>query len=698
MAQATVMHMSEVPLLEEHVETGLQELMDSYRTNYVPGGELKDSLNDRFTLYPSRELPEFHHAYAKAYEAHDNFNASRTIYGLVCDNTMPVRSLAISELTGFAHPNVVSILGSGTVNCSHLGESRHVIFVERPRGSRLSEVTKAGMRMHEHKVLDLVIQPILKVITELRSSNISHGHIHPGNIYMSDSLQLGEYVSQPCGLQAHYLYEPLERLLADPLGRGEATEKSDVYALGILAYELIYGLNKIKTLPKDAFLLRVVDQGAYSIFSNGREFSDMYQDFFRGVLNENPSERWGVEQLAQWISGKRFNMIAPTALKEAVRPIEFMGESFFSRRTLAYSFQTHWRQALKDIRSLKLDRWCEMSLNRNDIAEKLERNIRLAGHGSTDAQLNDVLTRVVSILDPVGPLRSLHVSLRPDAIGTVLADVIKHNGPELAQITSYIETDISNFWVEQSDINKSPEMSIAIWRIQRSRPYLKTKAMGFGLERLLYDLNPSLSCQSPILKQYHITTSSDALKTLDAIAHTLGPDTSFADRHIAAFVASKIDMTKEIRFNDLSNIRELVNNQELIVMKLLAKAQQKNTKLKLVGLCTWAAMRSEKMIDTIHNRIIRKRLKLQLKKLALTGDLYEVMTAVINADVTHHDQEGFVKAIALHQFNHERINRLKNEDILEYKAKRAGGKMAMIISYIALIVTSYVSITNNYNI
>ena len=222
--------------------------------------------------------------------------------------------------------------------------------------------------------------------------------------------------------------------------------------------------------------------------------------------------------------------------------------------------------------------------------------------------------------------------------------------------------------------------------------------MGFGLERVLYDLNPSLACQSPLIKPYHVTTTADLLKTLDAIAATLGADTSFADRHIAAFVASKIDMAKEIRFHDLANVRALADNPELIIMKLLSKAQQKHPKLKLVGLCTWAAMRTEKMIDSIHNRIIRKRLKLQLKKLALTGDLYEVMRAVINADVTHHDNDGFVKAIALHQFNHKRIDRLQNEEILDYKARRAGGKMAMIVSYIALFITSYITISNHYGI
>jgi hypothetical protein len=109
-------------------------------------------------------------------------------------------------------------------------------------------------------------------------------------------------------------------------------------------------------------------------------------------------------------------------------------------------------------------------------------------------------------------------------------------------------------------------------------------------------------------------------------------------------------------------------------------------------------MRVEKLIDEIHNRIIRKRLKLQLKKLALTGNLYEVLTGIINTDVSFRDQDGFAKAIALHQINQDRMDRLKNEDILDYKAKRAGGKMAMIISYTALVITSYITLTNMFGI
>jgi hypothetical protein len=698
MAQATTINAEEISLIEEQVDTGLQQLLDSYRSNYIPGGEKKDDLQGRFTLYPSRSLPEFDHAFAKAYEAHDNFNDQRVVYCLVCDNNMPTRLHAIHELTGFSHPNLVTLLGAGTVNCSHLGEARYVIFIERPRGTSLNEMVKARAHLHEHKVLDHVLNPTVKVLTALREKKVNYGQIRPGNLFLNDTPQLGECVSSPCGMQSHYIYEPLERLLADPLGRGEATEKTDIYALGVLAFELMYGLDKIKAMTKEAFIEQLVNQGSYHIFANNREFSDMFRDFFRGIFNENPAERWGIDQLTQWIGGKRFNMIAPTATKEATRPLDFNGKSFFSRRTLAHAFQTHWREALKDVKALKLDRWCDMILHRADLGERLDRSMRYAGNGSNDAQLDDMLTRVVSILDPTGPLRSRIISLRPDAIGIVLADVMQHQGVELLQLISFIENDFANFWSEQIESNKTADISVAIWRLQRTKPYLKSKAIGFGIERALYELNPSLCCQSPLLKPYHVSTSLEVLKTLDALAPSLGPDTSLVDRHIAAFVASKIDMSKEIRFHDLANIPALATNQELAMIRLLAKAQQKNPKLQLVGLCTWAAMRVEKMIDTIHNRIIRKRLKLQLKKFAQTGSLLDVMFAIINTEVTDRDHDGFVKAIALHQFNYERIERLKNEAVLDYKAKRAGGKMAMMISYAALIITSYITINNHYGI
>lgn len=694
MATATA---AEPIMIEEQVDSGLQTLLDNYQPSYSPGGDKPDELISRFTIYPTRALPEFDHSYAKAFEAYDAFNPNREVYAMVCDNNMPLRLQAMNDMAVITQPNLATLLGHGSVNCSHLRESRCVLFFERPHGARLSEATEKQTRMHELQVIDFVLQPAVKALQAMREKKVSHGHIHPGNFFAGETPMLGECYTAPCGTLGHYIYEPLERLIADPLGRGDANEKSDVYSLAILAYELMYGLDRLKTLPKETYIEAMMRTGSYQLFASSRDFSDNFQDFFRGILNENPLERWGLDQLAQWLAGKRFNMIAPIQSKDATRPMLFMNQEFFSRRLLANAFHAHWRQGVKDIRNLKLDRWCEVSFHRPELTEKMDRVLRFAGPTATEPQLSEMLTRVIILLDPTGPIRNQSFSLRPDGLGPLLADVINHNGSELPQLLSIIENDICNFWSEQFEANKTPEMSNVLWRLQRARANLKNKAMGFGLERVLYDLNPSLCCQSPLLKQYHVTTALDALKALDAIAANLAPDTSFADRHLAAFIASKADVNKEIRIHELDDVAALAGNPELVVMKLLAKAQQKTPKLQLVGLCAWAGMRIEKMIDQIHNRLIRKRLKLQLKKLANTGNLYEILTAITNADVSTRDHDGFVKAIAVHQYNHERIERLKNGEILAYKAKRAGGKMAMMISYFALLITSYITFSRLFN-
>ncbi|MFM9889459.1 MAG: protein kinase domain-containing protein [Rickettsiales bacterium] len=683
-----------VPMIEEQVETGLGALLQSYQSSYIPGGDKKDDLNGRFSLQPSKPLMQFDHAYGKAYEASDDFNHTRHTYAIVCDNKLPYRHQAITELTGYVNPHLVPLLGTGTVNCSHLGEARQVMFFELPTGTRLSDAIKNNGRMHEHKVIDNVMNPLAKALLGMGERKISHGNICPASVFIGDTTLLGECASMPCGTLASYLYEPIERLMCDPLGHGEANDKTDMYALGILAYELMYGLDKIRAIPREELIRRVLQQGAYSVFANNREFSDAFQDFFRGVLNDNPAERWGLEQLAQWASGKRFNMIAPQAPKDATRPFTFGGEEYFSRRLLANAYHRNWREASKEIRGSRIDRWFETGLHRIELAERMERALRIAGADASDRQVSDMMTRAICILDPNGPLRSMSLSLRPDAIGIVLADLMRSEAPELQQVINFIETDVGVYWSEQSDANKSQDMSAAIWRLQKVRSQLKNHSFGFGLERVLYELNPSLPCQSPLMKDYHVTNAIDALKTLDALAHSFAPETSFADRHLASFVAAKIDRSKPIKLHDLSAIPSLMANHELVVMRLLAEAQHKQKKLQLVGLCAWAAMRIEKMIDEIHNRVIRKRLKLQLKKLAGTGNISEVMSVIVNRDIVERDLSGFTQAIALHEINFKRIEMMNKQEILAFKANRMGGRMAVGISYTAFMITFFVTLTN----
>lgn len=680
---------TDVPMIEEHVETGLDALLSGYKTSYIPGGmQTPDVLDEHFEIYTDRPLPEFSHPYAGAFEANDSANPARQLYAMVCNPELPYRAHELPEV-GSSNTSIMLPLASGTVRCSHLNESRLVLFFERPNGTRLSQILAQQPRMHESRVLALILEPLCNALLLLRERKIHHGNIRPDAIFVGESFLLGECFSAPAGTLADPLYEPIERLMADPLGHGPANEKTDVYAIGMLAFEAMFGLEKIRALPRAEFIERVLRVGTYNVFSNGYNFPDSFEDFFRGIFNDNPLERWGLDQLAQFISGKRFNMIAPSPPKDASRPFVLGQEQIFGRRLLAHLLHRNWREVTRDIRILKIDRWCETSLHRPELGERIERALRNAGPGASERQVGDMMARVFTVLDPTGPLRTKSVSVCPDGIPLLVAAMAQDKGPERSQLLGMIEADLANYWAEQLDTNRTPEMSKLVWRLKRVRPYLESKALGFGLERLIYELNPSMCCQSPLVKEYHITRMDELLSTLDVLSKSLAPDTSLVDRHIAAFIAAKLDINKEIRLLDITSIPALAQNQELIMMQLLARAQQKFPKLKLVGLATWCGMRVEKMIDEIHNRVIRKRQKLLLKRLASSGYIREVMSSIVNRDVVLRDTDGFAHALALYDINIRRIEYLQNPLILEYKSRKTGGKLAVTISYLALAVMSY---------
>ena len=684
-------------LLEDRVETGLRDLLESYQPGYSLGGAQRDELNSRFSINARNPIPSFNTSCAQAYEASDVNNPGRALYALVMKRSYNYRTQALEALMGAQHPHLLTVLAHGTVFLTALNEAFNVVILDKPNGTRLSEFVTKQRINQEHVIRESVLSPICRALLALREKQIVHGNLNMNGVFISDVLQVGECVSTPPGFDQHYLYEPLERMMSDTAGKGLGNDKIDVYSVGVLSYELLYGLDHLKKIPKEQFIAQSLDLGIYNVFANNIDFPDGMQDFFRGILNDNPQERWNLDQLQQWLGGKRFNMISASSTHDSVRPIAFDGEDFYSQRALANRMHQKWRDAVKDARALKLDRWAEMSLHRPELAEYILRAIRLAGAetSASERQNNDMLTRLITILDPSGPLRTRLTATRVDGIGYALASFIERGTTtEMQQLLDVIENDIPNYWAEIIEASKSPEYSQILWKLQRVRTHLKMRSLGFGLERVLYDMNPNMPCQSPLVLPYHITTLAELLKTLDVLAKKMAPDTSLVDRHIAAFIASKIDMGKDIKLHELSAVPQLANNLELIMMKILAKAQTKQDKILLPGLCTWAAMRIESMIDCIHNRAFRRKLKMQLKPMATAGYLNDVIGIITNRDIASRDHSGFSHAIALYQVNSERIDKLQNPRVIEKMSGELGGRIAALMSYTILSVTCYIVLSD----
>jgi serine/threonine protein kinase len=692
--RSTLFH-KDIPLIEENLDSGLKDFLKSYKSPHTPGGTDRDGLYQRYMIDLGHPLPEFDHSLAKAYRATDQSAASRSLYAMVLANHLPYRIKAIEDLQQMQHPNLTSLVASGVCHISILDEFRQVLFLERPIGPSLSEIRKTQPRLHEHLVIDHILQPLSKVLIALSEKEVVHSAIHPDRIYLKKELILGECVSAPGGYLQQYLYEPIERMMTDPTSKGTGNEKTDVYAVGILAYELFYGLQRFKTMPREEFISNALAIGTYNVLMQNLEISESFQDFFRGILNDDPEERWNLSQLSSWAGGKRYNMIAPTTPREAVRPIRFNQEDFFSRRALAYALHRQWRMAIKDLSSLKIDRWCEMSMHRPDLGEKISRILRLGREAGKESQNNDAVTRLISILDPIGPIRTPSFSLLVEGIGLKLADLMHQDkAKETREVVDVILNDLPTYWSVQAQEQPSPQVSRQVWLLQRARNFIKMKTLGFGIERALYDLNPSLPCQSELVRKYHITNLPDLMRTLDALASSLGGHQSLVDRHLLGFIGSKLEMTRELKLEELSNIPELSSNPEPMALRLLAKAQQKSGKISLTGLTCWVGIRIESILNAVHNRIVRKQLLMQLKRIAVEGSINELMTILMNREMVIKDQQGFSLAISLFSINKKRIENLQEDSVIDVYSESLGGLISITLGYGILGVAGYFTLSS----
>jgi len=316
-----------------------------------------DILAGRYRINCQSPLANFSYGTIKAYAATDDLDAENSIYAAVCDPTFPHRNNMLEFLTGLDQPNIVQPVASGVVRLSNLQQERFVIIFRKPDGIRLSDLIKSGRKFNQETLVNSIIKPISSVLSSLAGSGVSHGRIHPDNIYIGSRTQLGECICEPTGMSQEFIYEPIERVDLVAYGKGGGTVGTDIYALGILLMDMIVDLTKIRELEKDRFIHLLHNVGAYTLFTVDLKIFTDLNDVLRGSLNNSAVDRWGDEQLKLWVDGKRFNLVPPVPPRDANRFFEFDGEQFYSPRLLAHAFFKKWEDARNFVRKSTLSKW-----------------------------------------------------------------------------------------------------------------------------------------------------------------------------------------------------------------------------------------------------------------------------------------------------------------------------------------------------
>lgn len=651
----------------------------------------KDAVDDRYIIKYNEAVPGLGNTIAKACRATDEQLPDRNLFALVIPRDVPYRLRPAQQLAGFDHPNILPLVAVGNVEFSQDQQCRRAMVMEMPKGKSLRQLlTERKTPLTEKFVLDDVIAPLTDALRVFRELGISHGKINIDNVFLGDKVQLGECFSEPPGFSQHFLFESAERAQASALGKGEPEGvAADCYALGMLAMHLLVGLRAFERMTETEFMSKRLTLGTYNALVTGKDFK-LVEDFLKGVLNDNPLERWTPDIIEPWLQGKKSNLLTPSILRESQRSVDYLGESFFNRRALAQKIYKHWDESKTALRANTVSRWIEVSLHKNAIADEMRRVVdKTGGINSISEKANsELVARTICVLDPEGPVRYNMISAFADGIGLVLAEAFRLKDQKMIQtvieVLDYNFFGYANDFLEEEKAKRNGQL---LWKIQNAGKYLRMQAMGFGIERALYELNPTLPCQSPMLAGENVLTIDDLLNALDRMGTRKNRGSEYLDRHIAAFVSTKIDSTKEVKLNDLHLVPALAQNPQLIVLYLLSQAQRKVGRPKLKGLSSWAALRILPLIDNFHSRTLRKRIREGLRTAAKSGDLEKIFDVLMDQRSVAENHTGFQQAVHRFTRNAHDIAKRQNRKRLKDRAEKIGTMFAIIIAYTAVLIS-----------
>lgn len=646
-------------------------------------------LRDRFLIDGGKPLPAYDSPNARAFAVEDRRDLSRDLFALITTPGVPIRTTEIRRLKSSPASGHIDVVEWGTVFWPTLERRTTAIIFELPMGGpALEQIRRGNPRLTEYDIPRKIIQPLVDGVRHIHSAGVIHRNIRPDNLFFTDAecqeIAFGECVTAPAGFDQPSVFEPIERAVANPAGRGDGTMADDMFALGATLVVIITGRNPIERIKGEDLLFQRLNIGSYATICGNAKIPISLLEPLRGLLADNPEDRWSIDQIDMWLSGLKQTPMQKKSASKGDTPFRFGGRDHVNPRTLAHAFNRQISDAVQTLKDENFHAWLKRSLRADELSETLKGFIDNAVFHKDDYQGTEehLVARACSVMDPNGPIRYKGMSICIDGFGPMLASEIIRNG-NVQDLTELVNRDIWQFWTG----NRASFMdTIDIARsFTQMKNWLGINDPGFGLERCLYEMNPGITCQSEYVIEESVINIDALLPALDQAANNADARTKPVDRHVIAFIAS--------RFNEdiAPHLRALASPKEgtsvIGMLSLLAFLQWKLRADPVYGLASWVGGVLGPAINGYHSRTTRAEIEREIPRLVRKGSLPELFDLIDNAEKRQEDQDGYADALDKYiacAMEVEEIEGTGSE--LTEKAEKTGQKTAAMISILTTMI------------
>lgn len=656
-------------------------------------------LGDRYRVFPGRRLAHLALPCADAVAAEDQSPNGPTVYALLCRPGIPWRASELATLHRNVCPGVLQVLASGPLALSPR-QRRFAILLRRPEGGPLLPREGEGAPVPEGKVLKTLLPQLFEALRGLAARGLTHRAIRPDNVHYLDAVReqvvLGPLVAGPPGRDQPLVYEPIESAMAHADGRGVGTAASDLYALGVTLLAVVTGRNPAAGWDDAELLAERVGRGSYrTLVGNERYLSLEMTALLRGLLCDDPGQRWTLETLGAWLDGSGQAIRPPIGAHNASQAFEFNQRSYAHPRLLAAAFAREPAGAIDVFRGNTLGPWLRNAVRAPEAAERLaalkERAAKILASSAAGESI--LAAAICQALDPSGPVRFRRLSVMPDGLGPMLAAVFASGDRDrLKDFGSLFSCGylgaLAGTQAEASHRGSSKD------RFGSLRTWAMDTRSGAGLERCLYELNSGLPCQSPLVADSCVLDLAGLVGTLDRVAEGAEARRTLLDRHVTAFVASR---TRKLdpALAELGWSAGAEGAATVAPLKVLAELQRLYAQGPVPNLVEWSLHRLKPTVAALRNRTRRERLGKALERAAAAGDLNHMLKILNHGRTAAVDEREYQAARRRYAALGDAVRKVR-AGVKRRQARSVDHSFTIVVlvSYVAMIASAgYVAYT-----
>lgn len=659
-----------------------------------PAGDSNETmLADRYRILPNSPIADLSTVGAKAYVARDLKNPGNVMFARVCDPMVFPRVEVMVQLKSLREAFAMTPEDWGPITWPADGKRRFCIIYQRPEGGPLmNSLTTRIQKIPSETLIKSFLNPALITLTLFDRRKITHRAIRPDNVFRksggSGSFMFGDCVAVPPSWGQSTIFESIESSMTPSTGRGKGTIADDIYALGVTLLFLGLGFCPVAEMSERDLLQAKVEQGSFSALLHGEVAPAGLREPIRGMLSDDPVDRWSLDDLMHWASGTLRRTARPVREHKTDRVFRFRDRDYRNLRSIAAAFGANWKEAAKELRSKSFDTWLQRAVPDADLVEEVTETILSTSAGDNEAADAKLVTRVCALFDAEGPLRYKGLAVMPDGMGYALAAAVENDDKQvIGIITDLIQKGVATEWFEQKIVMGRGDLTLELKTFKKLQQFVRHAGPGYGVERVLYELNPYLPCRSSIVSSFYVYSLRDLLPALEKVVQDTGKLPRLIDRHIAAFVASRINGSIESQIADLEHSTGISAAARIGMTGVLAKVQNENPNQLTPHLTAWLVRELEPAISRYHSRSLRAKVKERMEQIATTGSLIELYQTLSNQNVIKRDERSRNAAKRDYAESVREIRRLESVEF-QVEAQRTGWKIAAGISLAIGVLTT----------